>query len=101
MCATVLYANAEALPVFSEVMVQSRTSPGLTAAAFSNGTIFESRSTAAESSTFTSGRGDAIIKCLCASPATPTAKRKNVATRAAVIFFFDVIIVNELLRKFE
>src|SRR5256885_2236023 len=56
MCPTALYSSASALPLFSDVIVQSRTSPGLTTVALSKATSAESRSTAPDSCIVTTGR---------------------------------------------
>src|SRR5258706_8732334 len=74
-------------------MVQSRISPGLTAVAFSRGTSADSRSTAAESCTFTSGRAAlASIMCRWAKPAAPATIRVRPAISNTLNLLFDFII---------
>src|SRR5258708_14502273 len=93
MCPTVLYSRGGALPLVSDMMVQSRISPGLTAVALSKGTSAESRSTAAESSIFTSGLAAfASIRCRWAKPAAPATIKVNAAISSTINLFFDFII---------
>src|SRR6184192_4761509 len=90
----VLYSSADALPLFSDVIVQSRISPGFTTVDLSNAIIFESRSTLPANWTLTSGRAAfASMKCLCAKPATPASIKIIDAVTTTLSLFLDFNIV--------